>query len=778
MTVNDAIDRRLRSHWTLACCICLALPLASGNAQALVTRLTPLKEVLGAEELIFIVRVERLDSDKCTASFQVTEQLKGNSLFRSLVVSLKGDRLAEKEGQAGKLLKRLSVDLPLLVFSSKRGQRQIAFAYANGSWFQIIGMPGGDPAQLKWTFTHFEPYLRRTFKGTTTELEQIVREGLAGKKDPPPADPNAEPGLGPEVKPKAEKSKSPQASSRENDRPPTFAVIPTFVIVGPLAILATLFPALFAGIAVIHRRWAIFFTVASSAGSLYLLDGWFGERLPATFQPRWILWLAITIVGCAGLCWLLRRATAANLAVMHLPPLRSELIVLWSTAGIGLVIISIGAATGSFTRPSWKELLPIWFVPCVGLLYALILRRVDANRWPPLQAVMLGSFTLAAVVSATASLIAYATVGVSVAWTFTPTEPGAFLSSPVIAGDRVYVAALHGTGLSTYGAVYCLDAASGEQRWKFDNDGEMKQVFCTPVVAHDRLFIGEGLHEDGECKFYCLDAVTGQKLWERQTTSHTESNPCIAGDCVVFGAGDDGIYCCDCGSGDVRWHFQDAIHVDAGPVAANGRLYFGSGVSRLFKTSAIYCLDIAQAQVLWRWDTDLPVWSSPAVVESRVIFSLGNGKLDKSALSPAGALLCVDAETGEKLWRYDVGDAVLGRPVVNGSDVFFGSRDRNCYCVNWRDGSPRWKMDLGSPIVTAPACSDGKLFVVPSEGPFFCLDAEQGTIRWSFNLAAHAGATPRLFSSPVMDEANHRVLFGTGLQRSLLTKASLYSLHD
>lgn len=43
-----------------------------------------------------------------------------------------------------------------------------------------------------------QPYLRRTFKGTTAELMQTIRDGLAGKKVPD-VDPKEKPGLGPEV---------------------------------------------------------------------------------------------------------------------------------------------------------------------------------------------------------------------------------------------------------------------------------------------------------------------------------------------------------------------------------------------------------------------------------------------------------------------------------------------------------------------------------------------------------------------------------------------------
>ena len=114
------------------------------------------------------------------------------------------------------------------------------------------------------------------------------------------------------------------------------------------------------------------------------------------------------------------------------------------------------------------------------------------------------------------------------------------MSSPVVAGDRVYTAALH-QGFQPYGTVYCLDRESGRVRWGFNDGGKMKDVFSSPCVAAGRVYVGEGFHQDLGCRMYCLDADTGEKVWDFPTNSHTESTPCVAGGKVYFGAGDDGL---------------------------------------------------------------------------------------------------------------------------------------------------------------------------------------------------------------------------------------------
>src|SRR5207248_29185 len=132
--------------------------------------------------------------------------------------------------------------------------------------------------------------------------------------------------------------------------------------------------------------------------------------------------------------------------------------------------------------------------------------------------------------------------------------------------------------------------------WTFDDGGDMKQIFSSPCVADGRLFIGEGFHDDQNCKLYCLNAATGAKQWEFQTAGQTESSPCVADGKVFVGAGNDGVYALDAATGKQLWHFQRAnLRFGAGPAVQGKRLYIGSGMDRNRPESpgetAVLCLD-------------------------------------------------------------------------------------------------------------------------------------------------------------------------------------------
>jgi outer membrane protein assembly factor BamB len=754
-----------------------------GLAQAVVTRLTPLREALQGHELIFTVKVEKLDPDKPSAVLQVVEDLKGKASFKSLPIKLTADSYGQREKHTAKLLKRLAVDLPLVVFASARERRYTAFAYTNGTWFQIIGHRGDDGA-VRWSFTHCEPYLRRTFKGTTAELEQVIRDGLAGKKAPPEPNENEPPGLGPEIEnAKIQKPNSQSQAQFRGHSGQLFAVIPTFVILGPVALLATLFPVVFGGLALLMRRWLVLLSIASLDSTLYLAHAWLRGYLKGSWWGTMVaLWSTLTVVSLLGVIWSWRRNRALAQLTVHpgATPARSEQVILWMVSLTGLVVVIFCLFKGTLLLPPWKESLAIWSVAWVGTIYTLGMRWLAARR-PATEGIMLWALVIACAGLGFTSLPRDINENVKVLWTFEPAAQGAMISSPRIDGDRVYIAAVHSAGFSNYGAVYCLNRCGGQELWKFDNDGQMLQVFSSPCLAEGRLFIGEGLHENQGCKFFCLDAHTGKKLWEFETASHVESSPCVRDGKVFFGAGDDGIYCLDAATGKECWHFAQALHVDASPIVVGNRLFCGSGTSRAYKTTEVFCLNTADGQVEWRRPTDLPVWGSPIADGSQVFFGVGNGRFDQSAqppIEPAGAVLCVEAATGELLWQAKARDAVLVKPAVDQEHVYFAARDHHCYCVDRQRGHVLWEQDLGSPIVAAPALLEERLYLVASAGRVCCLERRTGQLLWSFDTADYTQARPQLLSSPAVHsepgEGKHLIYFGAELKNAIRSAAALF----
>jgi outer membrane protein assembly factor BamB len=748
--------------------------------------------------------VETLDPNRPAMVLVVEDDLKGKAPFRKVPVNLQGDAEAAKGKQVPLLLKRLGLKLPLLLFVKQRDKEFMAFAYTNGTWFQITGTQTEDG--VRCAFTHCEPYLRRTFKGTTAELRQTILDGLSGKKEPPAPNGKEKPGLGPELMGNGEWGMGNKEPSSLFPIPHSplpigapipivFGVIPTVLIGGPVALLAMLFPALFGGLMLLLRRWMVALSVLSLNSTLYLLQSWFGSSL---LQSWWgtplALWLGMTMVTLLGVLWAWRRQVrGAVYAAAFQPPGRREVFTLALSSGVALAILAYWLPHSLERLDLWGKTLVMFAAGlCAATLHALYLRFVVSRQSQPKPALPGEGVMLWTMMLASTGLIATFTNETPateqggendpyrVVWRFQPPPPCWIASSPRVEGERVYIGVVHGSLFRT-GAVYCLDRAKGQVVWSFNNSGKMKDSFSSPCLAEGRVYIGEGFHQDQDCKLYCLDAATGQKLWEFQTTSHTESTPCVANGRVFFGAGDDGLYCLDATTGKERWHLKE-LHVDASPLVQGDRVFAGSGKGDRYQETALFCLDVNTGKAVWRIPMDLPVWGMPALGDDHLFVGLGNGSFHESDEKPAGAVLCLEATTGKRLWRYEVPDGVLNRVTVDARNVYFGSRDGHCWAVDRNEGKLVWKQDLGSPLVTAPVLAEretgSRLYAVSSAGRAVRLDADSGNIVWEFDVKKETNQDATMFSSPAIATEGKRcqIWFGSGL--NTFSRGILYCIED
>jgi hypothetical protein len=177
----------------------LALLLLAVPAQAVILRLVSMQEVLDGEQLIFVAAVDSVLPERPAVVLKLDEKIKGDPPFDRLPVNMTGDEEAKKGEHTKLMLDRLDPGRKVVVFASKKGKRYNAMAFTDGTWFSLQGVIDDDGKTVRWAFLHGEPYLRRTFKGTTAEMRQICIDGLAKKAAPPAPNEKEPPGFGPAV---------------------------------------------------------------------------------------------------------------------------------------------------------------------------------------------------------------------------------------------------------------------------------------------------------------------------------------------------------------------------------------------------------------------------------------------------------------------------------------------------------------------------------------------------------------------------------------------------
>ena len=381
-------------------------------------------------------------------------------------------------------------------------------------------------------------------------------------------------------------------------------------------------------------------------------------------------------------------------------------------------------------------------------------------------------------------------------WSFDPAERKGrvmFHSTPTVVDGLVYIGALHEIQTFAQGYLYCISGkdmpapvpalnppepkpgsamAPGTLVWKFTAanlpGGSAKPIFCAPTVHAGTIYFGEGYHEDTKCRLFALASGNAHPLWMLRTNSHTESPPTIFTNRIYFGAGDDGVFCYDMNqltmpddaeskappSPKLLWHAKN-LHIDSAPCVADGRVFVGTVIGDVHSSLAVLALDANTGEQLWKLDSPLPVPGSPSHSSGRVYFGLGNGKIGIDPDEPKGAVWCIDAANGKRLWEFKTGHGVFGCPVIANGRCTFTCRDGTVYCLDEVTGELKWKTKIGpslrgGSIVGAPVVTDDDVVVVTVSGIVKCLSAKDGSERWSFEHKDLMTPDNDVYASPTL----------------------------
>ena len=581
-------------------------------------------------------------------------------------------------------------------------------------------------------------------------------------------------------------------------------VIPSFVLIGPLAILAAIFPNVFAGLASGLQRWRVFLVVTSINSTLaaiyffgrsYLPDAWFATEVAFTG-----LLLLVTLAGLIVAGKRYRVIAQEDPRSTEAPNSKEFLVLLAFTAVTGSLLAALGWYFGypELLHIPGREMTAAGAGLTLALLYAgYRMLTADADLGPePVRMSLPGElvgllgilgFGFAMLLLAlphSGSVVVTAELGDAKAATTVNTpkliDAGIWCETPDIEkvmtgvcldGERVYFGGYKTTaGVFTNGVVVACDRTTGRQLWKF-TDTTVKYIFSTPIAADGKLYFGEGLHTDADCKLYCLNAATGEKLWEFQTKSHNKGPPILNDGKVYFSAGDDGLYCVDGTTGEEVWHYrgiEQNLHIDTPVIVHNGKLYGGSG----YNTFAVFCLDAATGRPIWREDVPLRSFGTPVIAGKNVIFGLGTGALttdlssenekDKNGVEKppekvaAGMVLALDRDSGQRAWKYDVSRSVHTQIVADAGAVYFASRNAKLYALNRETGGMIWNIDLGTPMVSGPTIVSyargrmtAAIFAVTTDGRVYCHDPKDGKIHWTRSIQEATGRIAEVMSQPI-----------------------------
>jgi outer membrane protein assembly factor BamB len=362
-----------------------------------------------------------------------------------------------------------------------------------------------------------------------------------------------------------------------------------------------------------------------------------------------------------------------------------------------------------------------------------------------------------------------------------------FLSSPLVAANRLYGAGVLLDFGRNYGCVFCLDARTGEVVWETDTlEGEeIKGFFSSPALTADGkyLLIGQGLHFDRDSDLICLEAATGKLHWRVRTPLHIEGSVAVRGDMVVAGAGaiedpqNDNrpignpgfVLAVRISDGEELWRFSLADPESSPAVGDDGTVYIGSGYNGREVVALRSETDEALARkgldrVIWRRPTPNPATGAITLIGEMVLIGTGKGDYVNAAPDPSGEVIAMDRKTGDVLWTAKMPDAVLAPVAARDDMLVCPVRNGRIAALDPKTGKPLWPAAVvsgGVPVLAGAALAGDYIYAVSNDGYLAVLQAADGKVitKVYLNDEQRAGEMGMCVSSPFV--AAGRVYVGS-----------------
>jgi outer membrane protein assembly factor BamB len=271
----------------------------------------------------------------------------------------------------------------------------------------------------------------------------------------------------------------------------------------------------------------------------------------------------------------------------------------------------------------------------------------------------------------------------------------------VIEGDRIY---LH---FGAYGTA-CI-TQSGEIVWKIklEYDNGQHGPGGSPVLYDDLLIVScDGLEQQF---VVALDKTTGKVRWKKTregyqayTTPLVVSLP--SGDQVVSpGAFQAIAYEPRTGKEIWRVKYAEGFSNVPRPVYGNDLVFICTG----FQEPSLLAVrldgrgDVTKSKIVWKLDRGIPRTSSPLLVGNELY-----------VVSDNGIATCIDAKTGDELWRARLGGNYSASPIYADGRIYFLSEEGESIVIApGRQLKHLATNQLDGPTLASMAVSHNSLFI-------------------------------------------------------------------
>lgn len=261
-------------------------------------------------------------------------------------------------------------------------------------------------------------------------------------------------------------------------------------------------------------------------------------------------------------------------------------------------------------------------------------------------------------------------------------------SSPVAHEGLIYISTGNGQDESHVNvpspkapALIAISIDGGKLVWEDGSPGEniLHGQWSTPAIGSIGGVL-QVVHAQGDGWVRGFEAKTGKKLWEfdtnpkdsvwPKTRNEVISTPVIVDDVVYIANG------------------QDPEH--------------GEGIGHAYAIDATKRGDITESGRIWHY-TDIRRSISTAAVKDGLVYMADF----------SGFLHCIDAKTGQQVWKHDMFAAMWGSPMLIGDKIYLGDEDGDVTILqHGRELKVLNEVNMGSSVYATAVPANGTLYIM------------------------------------------------------------------
>ena len=281
-------------------------------------------------------------------------------------------------------------------------------------------------------------------------------------------------------------------------------------------------------------------------------------------------------------------------------------------------------------------------------------------------------------------------------------------STPVVDAQRIYLWWAEKDSTE----VLALDH-DGKVLWK-RNQGSFKSQHGSgsSLALADGVLLIQKENLGGDSFIAGLTPATGDTLWKHAMPTDTKTpyaTPLIRdskdGAEAIYASTDNGIVCLDTNTGKQKWVYDAKFeHRVVGSPVLSGEVLFascGSGGGGKASITLHVPIDTTAPKELYRLDKQLPY--VPTAIGTDGLFFL---------VSDGGIGSCVDAKSGEQLWRQRLVGKCFSSPILVDDKIYVFGRDGDYQVYKAsKTFESLAEGEVGSGVHATPSVGDQRLFI-------------------------------------------------------------------